>query len=94
MNWTPERIKALRERLGTLEEGGKLTQEKFANKIGMSRAASISDLENGRTKPKNQTIMLLDMLYDKHKDEIESETGPLFALAEEEEEEESQLEPV
>lgn len=55
MNWTPDRIKALRERLG-------LTQTAFAEAIGLSRHASVSDLETGRTSATGTLARLLDAI--------------------------------
>lgn len=56
MEWTKEAIKALREKM-------ELNQLDFAARLGMTRQASVSELENGKSKPNPQTRMLLDMLY-------------------------------
>lgn len=55
MDWTPEQIKALRERHG-------LSQTAFADALGLSRAASVSDLETGRQAATGQTARLLDVV--------------------------------
>ena len=53
MDWTPQRIADLRKRLG-------LSQSDFAQALGLSRTASVSDLENGRTNATGPTARLLD----------------------------------
>ena len=55
MDWTPDRIKALRERLS-------LNQSAFADALGLSRTASISDLETGRTSATGTLARLLDAI--------------------------------
>ena len=55
MDWTPQRIADLRKRLG-------LSQSDFAAALGLSRTASVSDLENGRTNATGPTARLLDYI--------------------------------
>lgn len=55
MNWTPEKIKALRERLG-------YTQSEFAQKLGYSRYQTVLEFESGKRKPPVTVQRLLDML--------------------------------
>ena len=54
MNWTPEEIKALRERLG-------LTQEDFARKV-LVRACTVNRWENGKNLPTALAIEKLNEL--------------------------------
>lgn len=56
--WTPERIRALRKRLG-------LRQEEMAERLGYSRQQTISELEKGLYPPGPQACIILDLL-DKH----------------------------
>ena len=56
MDWTPERIRELRERLD-------LTQTEFARVLGYDRFQSVSDLEQGRRKPGGPVVKLLDILH-------------------------------
>jgi DNA-binding transcriptional regulator YiaG len=58
MEWTGERIKALRKRL-------RLTQAEMAAFLGYDRAQSVSDLENDRREPGGPVLRLLDIL-DRH----------------------------
>ena len=51
-DWTPERIRALRKRLG-------MTQDDFAAALGYSRKQSVSDLENGKMEPSGPAAELL-----------------------------------
>ena len=54
-DWTPERIVALRKRLG-------LTQAEMAESLGYDLARSVSDLENDRRKPSGAVCVLLDLM--------------------------------
>ena len=58
MDWTPERIRALRKRLG-------LTQDEFAEAMGYGSNSRISELENGKVEPTGPVAKLLDHL-DSH----------------------------
>ncbi len=53
--WPPDRIKALRSRLG-------LTQTEFADELGYSRKQSVSDLERGTMEPSTTICRLFDHL--------------------------------
>lgn len=53
--WPPGRIKQLREALG-------LKQQQFAEKVGVSRQATISDWERGRQKPSSTAMRTMDLL--------------------------------
>ena len=55
MTWTPEAVAALRSRLG-------LSQMAFAEALGFTRAASVSDLETGRRDVSGTVARLLDVL--------------------------------
>lgn len=55
--WTPEAIKALRDRL-------KLTQEAFAERLGVGQAV-VAGWERRHRKPSRQSLMLLDLLAAK-----------------------------
>jgi len=57
MEWTPERIKAMRDRLG-------LSQPAFAEALGFTRAASVSDLETGRSAATGPTARILDAIAE------------------------------
>lgn len=50
--WTPERIRALRKSLG-------YTQAQMATALGLSRIASVSDLEKGKAEVNAPTTRLL-----------------------------------
>ncbi len=54
-DWTPERVKALRSRLG-------LSQTAFAEALGFTRHASVLDLEKGNTTATGATARLLDVI--------------------------------
>jgi len=60
MDWTPQRIRALRKRL-------RLSQKELARMLGYSRYQSVSELEkeDGGMKPSGAVCILLDIL-DKH----------------------------
>lgn len=60
MDWTPERIAALRKRL-------RYTQAEMAAALGYTRAQSISDLENGKMTPGGCVVRLLQHI-DAHGD--------------------------
>lgn len=53
--WTPERMKALRQKHG-------LTQEKWAPVVGYDHKQSVSDAENGRIKPSSAILRTLDYI--------------------------------
>ena len=57
--WTPERIRALRNKLG-------LTQAELAERLGLptygGSAPRVADLESGRRRPSGPVVRLLDML--------------------------------
>lgn len=55
MKWMPEKIKALRKRLG-------LTQKEFADELGYARRESVAELERGDYSPSGPTQKLLNML--------------------------------
>jgi DNA-binding transcriptional regulator YiaG len=55
VDWTPERIKALRKRLG-------FTQRRMARALGYSRTASVTELESGVMDPGGAVLRLLDYL--------------------------------
>ena len=80
MDWTPEQIKALRERFG-------FSQSAMAEAMGLSRTASVNDLEKGRTAATGATARLLDAM-DAHGPRVGLETpkdpaARLDSLAEE-----------
>ena len=58
MDWTPDRVRALRKRLG-------LTQAAFADALGLARYQSVNELEAGRTAATGAVARLLD-LFDAH----------------------------
>lgn len=53
--WPPSRIKQLREALG-------LNQDQFAEKVGVSRQATISDWETGTQRPSSTAMRTMDLL--------------------------------
>jgi transcriptional regulator with XRE-family HTH domain len=53
MEWTPERIKALRKRLG-------LDQAEFADLLGYGASQRVSELEKGKRGATGPTARLLD----------------------------------
>jgi len=53
--WTPDEIRALRK-------GLKLTQAQFAERLGYSRRATVTDLEKGRYAPSGPAKLHLDRL--------------------------------
>ena len=55
MDWTPEKIKDLRARLG-------MTQGEFAEAMGYGSNTRVSELENGRREPSGPASRLLDHL--------------------------------
>ena len=55
MDWTPDRIRALRKRLG-------LNQDEFAEAMGYGSNSRISELENGHVEPTGPVARLLDHL--------------------------------
>lgn len=55
MEWTPTRIKALRERLG-------YTQDEMAKALGYGSYQRVSELENEKRPVTKQVARLLDML--------------------------------
>ncbi|HEX8386031.1 MAG TPA: helix-turn-helix transcriptional regulator [Rubricoccaceae bacterium] len=55
MDWTPERIRALRLRLH-------LDQEAFADALGFGSSSRVSELENGKRKPSGSVSRVLDHL--------------------------------
>ena len=57
MDWTPERIRALRKHLG-------LNQTEMAAKLGYSRQQSVSELEKGKHAPIPQIYIILSMLAE------------------------------
>lgn len=60
MDWTPDRIKALRKRLG-------YNQTQMARALGYTHASRVSELENGVVKPTDTIRLLLEHL-DRHGD--------------------------
>jgi len=68
---TPSEIKALRATLG-------LNQTQLAKRLGLSRQATISDWETGRTEPSGPAVTLMRLLAHLHNQEDES----CFALQE------------
>lgn len=72
MEWTGEKIKELRKRL-------EVSQGDFASMLGMTRAASVSNLENGKAKPKPQTVKSLDDLHAKWSQSTQNTTSELHA---------------
>ncbi len=54
MDWTPERIRALRQKMG-------LSQREFAKQINV-RQATVSDWETGKHPPTGAVLVLFDML--------------------------------
>ena len=55
MSWNPDRIKALRTSLG-------LSQSDFADALGLSRTASVTDLEKGNSTATGSTARMLDAI--------------------------------
>lgn len=55
MTWTPEKIKALRKRLG-------LNQSAMAERLGYTRQQTVSDLEKGNHPPGPQVEIILGYL--------------------------------
>ena len=53
LDWTPERIRALRKR-------HKLSQEAFAPHLGFSSKSRVSELETGASAPSDQVVLLLE----------------------------------
>lgn len=56
MEWTPQRVRTLRKRLG-------YTQDEMAVALGYSRKQSVSDLERGEMEPSDTIRRLLDHLH-------------------------------
>jgi len=54
-DWTPDRIRALRKRLGW-------SQTVMAGALGYERQASVSDLETGKMEPSGPVVVLLDLI--------------------------------
>lgn len=57
--WTGDQVRALRKRL-------RLSQEEFADLLGLNRSRSVGDLEHERTKASGAVAVLLDLIdeYD------------------------------
>lgn len=65
-----KRIKTLRKELG-------LTLEKFGEKIGITKA-SLSTIENHKTNPSEQTIMLICKEYNVNREWLLTGVGEMF----------------
>jgi len=55
VDWTPDRIRALRDRLG-------FNQTRMARALGYSSKQRVSELENGAREPSGAVLRLLDYL--------------------------------
>lgn len=66
MEWTPEDIRELRTTLG-------MTQSEFAKRLGYSRQATVSDLENGRQKPSGSAEQIMELLQNSLGDQAANE---------------------
>lgn len=63
-NWTPDKIKQLRARLG-------LTQTEFGVRIGVTQNA-VAQYETGKRRPGGSTVVLLDQLSSKRSSKNEN----------------------
>lgn len=68
MEWTPERIRALRKQL-------RLNQTEMAERLGYNRTSSISDLELGKFEPSPAVCILLDILEEHGRIPLNREEG-------------------
>jgi len=65
------------ERIKTLRKELTLTLEKFGEKIGITKA-SLSTIENHKTNPSEQTIMLICREFNVNEEWLRNGTGEMF----------------
>lgn len=71
-------------RIKEIRKGAGLTLEKFGAKIGIT-AASISTIENGKSNPSVQTVLMICREFNVNKDWLRDGTGePFMQLSREE----------
>lgn len=58
----PELVRAVRRRVGTLQQSGRINQEDFAKKLKINRQ-TITWWETGRNAPSGSAVVLLEILY-------------------------------
>ena len=71
-------------RIKEIRKGAGLTLEKFGAKIGIT-AASLSTIENGKSNPSGQTVLMICRVYNVNEDWLRDGTGePFMQLSREE----------
>ena len=71
-------------RIKEIRKGAGLTLEKFGAKIGIT-AASLSTIENGKSNPSGQTVLMICRVYNVNVDWLRYGTGePFMQLSREE----------
>ena len=71
-------------RIKEIRKGAGLTLEKFGAKIGIT-AASLSTIENGKSNPSGQTVLMICRVYNVNEDWLRDGTGdPFMKLSREE----------
>ena len=71
-------------RIKEIRKGAGLTLEKFGAKIGIT-AASLSTIENGKSNPSGQTVLMICRVYNVNEDWLRYGTGePFIQLSREE----------
>lgn len=71
-------------RIKEIRKGAGLTLEKFGAKIGIT-AASLSTIENGKSNPSVQTVLMICRVYNVKEDWLRDGTGePFMQLSREE----------
>lgn len=68
MEWTPDRIRSLRERLD-------YTQEEMATALGFGSYQRVSELENAKRLPSKPVLRILDMLVESNGVDLSETTG-------------------
>ena len=68
MEWTPDRIRSLRERLS-------YTQEEMATALGFGSYQRVSELENAKRMPSKPVLRILEMLVESNGVDLTETTG-------------------
>ena len=77
-------MEAIGTRIKEIRKGAGLTLEKFGAKIGIT-AASLSTIENGKSNPSGQTVLMICREFNVNEDWLRDGTGePFMQLSREE----------